>query len=100
MTRLKSELIKRGLMYDCDFMDCYEKEQEFVCIDNNYIICAYHCNVLAPELRIYDLNYNLVATQNLRPEPQCGLLFNKNKWESHVVVGDDNDFGFEEEFWF
>lgn len=95
MTRLKSELIKRGLVYDCDSMDvydCYEDEQEFVCIDNNYIICTHYCNVLSPELRVYDLNYNLVATQNLRPE--CSLLFSNNKWESHVVVGDDNDFGF------
>lgn len=67
MTRLKKELINRGIIFDEEDKfpyDPYEASEELFCISNGLIITIYTCNVLDPSFRIYDTNYNFIGSQD------------------------------------
>ena len=94
MRRMDKEFKKVGLVYDS--MDniynqiyyCPENDmsQHVVEVTEQFIICVWYSEVLDPELRLYDHNYNLIATQNLYPDQMC---FGNNKWSSYVLGEDE-----------
>lgn len=94
MRRMDREFRKVGLVYDS--MDniynqiYYRPEndncQKVVDVTDQFIICVWYSEVLDPELRLYDHNYNLIATQNLYPDSMC---FGNNKWSSYVLGEDE-----------
>lgn len=90
MTRLQKELKKVGLIYDSmddifnniHYSPENDENQSLVTVANGYIICIYRSAVLDPELRLYDKNYNFVASQNLYPDTM--FFGNSNKWSSII----------------
>ena len=96
MTRLKKELIKRGILFDEEDKvpyDPYEAQEELFCISNGLIITIYTCNVLDPSFRIYDTNYNFIGSQDCFKQPRCGYIgFNPFCSYGNVKEDDDNDF--------
>jgi hypothetical protein len=88
MTRLKKELLERGILFDApDCPRCIQDDSETVLvgIDKDYLITVYFSAVLDPILYIYD-RYTLsqLATQYARPDDMSfGRYF--NKWGSNVL---------------
>ena len=55
MTRLKKELMAKGIIFDVDeWYTNYGECQELYAIEGNFIITIWGCDVLDPEFRIYD----------------------------------------------
>lgn len=78
MNRLKKELLKRGLVGDNEIdvitgKSNIEWESKFVTITDKFIITTNYTNVLDSMFRIYDFNFNLIATQ-------CILYDNMEHW--------------------
>ena len=80
MTRLKKELIKRGIVYEND--DIYEDGRSLIEVTDKYIITLWGCNVLPTEIHLFDHNFNLIGTQDLFPEK----LFFSNSYTWHSIA--------------
>lgn len=88
--RMREEFKRAGLIYDT-MDDIYnniyyrpenDRSQSVIDVTDKFIICVSYCEVIDPELRLYDHHYNLIATQNLEPE---NMFFNgSDKWKSYV----------------
>ncbi len=95
MNRMTKDFKKAGLIYDS--MDdihnqiYYRPEndmsQHVVSVTDKFIICVWYSEVLDPELRLYDHQYKLIATQNLYPDTMCFGV--ENKWMSYVLGEED-----------
>jgi hypothetical protein len=88
MTRLKKELLERGILFDAP--DCPRRieddaERILVGIDKDYLITVYFSAVLDPILYIYDRHtLAQLATQYVRPDDMSfGIYF--NKWGSNIL---------------
>lgn len=83
MNRLKKELYKREIVYDCpDFIDRPEDDMEIKFLFNtaDYIVVGFFSAVIDPILKVYDRNLRQIADQNLYPETMfLGGDYN-NKW--------------------
>ena len=89
MTRLKKEMVKRGLIFDTDCCDEYitqhrleSQEQNVSFWTKDFIVCFWCSNVVNPEWRIYDKNFNFIGGQNVQPDNNFFGMF--DKWESFV----------------
>lgn len=80
MTRLKKELVKRGIIFEED--GGYEEGRSLIEVTDKYIITLWGCNVLPTQIHLFDHQYNLIAKQNLFPEKE--LFSNNMTWSSEV----------------
>lgn len=84
MNRLNKELRNRGIVYDSYDESVYEAEEQLVTITNNFIITCFYCNVLEPQYKIYDRNFNLIGQQSSKKTDY--FLGNKthNPWSINI----------------
>lgn len=80
MTRLKKELVKRGIIFEED--GGYEEGRSLIEVTDKYIITLWGCNVLPTQIHLFDHSFNLIGKQNLFPEKE--LFSNNMTWSSEV----------------
>lgn len=88
MTRLKRELMDRGIIYDCENesgYDPYEAEEVLVDITADFIITAFFCNVLEPQYKLYDKNFHFLGQQSTRREDDFFGIKATNPWSVSVA---------------
>ena len=91
MNRLNKELRRRGIIGDNEMQvltgkSNVEWQEEFVGFMNGFIITAYYCNVLDNMFKIYDSNFNLIATQAQYLNNMEHWNFGEaNRWDVMVV---------------
>lgn len=93
MNRLKRELVNRGIIYTCDNpsgYDQYESEEQLVAVTDDYIITCYYCNVLEPQLKLYDRNFNLIGQQSTEKDDDFFGSKARNPWMVSVAEEDDD----------
>lgn len=95
MNRLKKELMKRCIIHgvsETNGYDPYEVETELVGICNGFVITCTFCNVVEPELNIYDARtLKYIGRQSTEKDTHYfdgAICF--NPWSSWVEVGEDN----------
>lgn len=89
MNRLKRELVNRGIIHTCDNpsgYDPYEVEEQLITITDKYIITGYYCNVLEPQLKLYDRNFNYIGQQSTERDDDFFGEKAKNPWFSRVDI--------------
>lgn len=92
MTRLKKELLKRGILFEADEMDVIMKGVEYDCsaslveITSEFIITVMYSAVLDPVLYIYDrFTFKPIGEQELHKDTQTDGGFDWfNPWHSMV----------------
>ena len=101
LNKLIKNMINKGILFrnedDGSGRDMYECCNEYLFHNDKYVVTIYTCNVLDPELIIYDINtLNKIGTQYLWPQMPCER-FNENKWGSFVYDKNDEDIEPEED---
>lgn len=93
MTRLKKELIARGIVFEASDWDVmrgpeYDQDRRLVEVTDKFIITAYFSAVIPPELQLFDrFTFKFIGGQNLRPETCFGRCY--TKWDSYVEGSED-----------
>lgn len=82
MTKLEKVMIEKGLIWNEDEVDIllHGIEYDNCCtlqfVTKGFVVTKFDSAVLPSEFRIYDRNFNLIATQNVHKDSMFG-------WESY-----------------
>ena len=86
MTRLKREMLERGIIYEADEQMMmwgpeYDTCQRLVDITNDFIIAVWYSAVLDPMLNIFDRKtFQFIAQQDMMPDYEFFGEKSKNPW--------------------
>lgn len=86
MTRLKQELVNRGIIGENEPWDSIGWCEYLVFITKDFIVTRYCCDVLEPLFKIYDKNFTLIAEQACERDEQG---WQENPWWSMMKGAED-----------